>query len=41
VRLYRKLHPAAIGLIVGETVMLFSWPLLHFIYPIQGVLIYE
>jgi len=41
VRLYRKVYPAAIGLIVGETVILFTWLLFHFIYPIKGVLIIE
>ncbi|HUW31862.1 MAG TPA: DUF6785 family protein [Planctomycetota bacterium] len=41
VKLYRRVYPFAIGLIVGETVILFSWLLFHFIYPIKGVLIIE
>ena len=41
VRLWRKLYPAAIGLIVGEAVILFTWLLIHFIHPIKGVLIIE
>ena len=41
VRLWRKLYPAAIGMIVGEAVVLFTWLLFHFIHPIKGVLIIE
>jgi len=41
VRLWRKLYPAAIGLIVGEAFILFTWLLFHFLYPIKWVLIIE
>jgi len=41
VKLYRRVYPFAIGLIVGETVILFTWLLFDFIYPIDGVLIIE
>ena len=41
VKLWRKLYPAAIGMIVGEAVILFTWLLIHFVHPIKGVLIIE
>jgi len=41
VRLWRRLYPAAIGLIVGNTVILFSWLLFHFIHPINWALVVE
>ena len=41
VRLWRRLYPAAIGMIIGNTFILFTWLLIHFIWPIEGVLIIE
>ncbi len=41
VKLWRKLYPAALGLILGEAFILFTWLLIHFFFPIEGVLIIE
>lgn len=41
VRLWRRVYPAAIGMIIGNTFILFTWLIIHFIWPIEGVLIKE
>ena len=41
VRLWRRVYPAAIGMIIGNTFILFTWLIIHFIWPIEGVLIIE
>lgn len=41
VKLWRRLYPAAIGLILGEAFILFTWLMIHFFFPIEGVLIIE
>lgn len=38
---WRKYYPAALGLLIGNCVILFTWLLFHFFKPIQGVLIIE
>lgn len=41
IRLWKKYYPAALGLVIGETLILFTWLLFHFLKPIHGVLIIE
>ena len=41
IKLWKKYYPAALGLVIGNTVILFTWLLFHFIKPIHGVLIIE
>jgi hypothetical protein len=40
-RAYETLRPAAIGIIVGNAVVLLVWTIIHYFHPISGVLIIE
>jgi len=41
IKAWRRYYPAALGLVIGNCVILFTWLLFHFIKPIQGVLVIE
>ena len=41
IKTWRRYYPAALGLVIGNCVILFTWLLFHFIKPIQGVLLIE
>jgi len=38
---YNAIRPAAIGIIVGNAVVLLTWTIVHYFHPISGVLIIE
>ena len=40
-KLYQTLRPAAVGIIVGNAVVLLTWTIVHYFHPIAGVLIIE